>query len=839
MRLRFKKRRGSLLVLIFLLLSGMMLSACTAEDLRKVMPDLAEPVGLSEPDLSPAPEVSSEFTPASVEEPAPQPSPDPDAVLKASLRISEAMPSNQGMLLDEDGDSSDWLELKNIGPEPVSLKGCWLSDRKSRLTMWQFPDCQIESGGYVLVFCSGKNRTESEYHTDFSLSKNGGWIVLSSPSGKVLDAVEYEKTEKNRAIVFLDQDGLSCVPAMATRMATPGFSNSEEGYESFLADSDVHGALVINEAVTYNDSFPDLYGNTFDWVELKNTSSFSVSLDDYWISDDADNLQKCRLPSVTLAPGELSVVFCIGDSTAARLPVNSVRMGITGGEGLFLTERTGELSDRVFLYDVPLGGSIGRLDGKVGFWYSAEPSPGQPNRIGFRTVSAPPSASVSQGVYNSSDSFEVELLGDGNIYYTLDGSVPTVSSKRYTEPISVTANTVIRAVCDSENRLISEPRSFSYIVNQNDSLPVTSLVCDPVQMFGYGGVYTAARNLHVKQDADVSFFEPDGGSFQAGCSVELHGAHSRLAYQKKSFELKFASRYGGNLSYDLFGNGFVTEFRSLLLRGGSSVSLDTVRDSFASELMYQVCPEVFPQAVRYTAVYINGKYYGIYAWREAYSEQYFADHAGARPDEVIMLRAPLGAGELLDVLNFALTHHLGTKPEYDYVAEYLDLDSLASWMAIQAYFDNQDINGNIRYVKLSENGKWKLIAYDLDYSCLNDLPSWNTVLNTYQLGPVCRSLLNNTEFQELLLRKCAEFIANGFTAENIQALYDSMLQPLDDQTVQKDCACWGEDFAKWTRYRQAMRDHLSEYRTEQWLAGLQAITRTSNEQMARFFPDYW
>ena len=105
---------------------------------------------------------------------------------------------------------------------------------------------------------------------------------------------------------------------------------------------------------------------------------------------------------------------------------------------------------------------------------------------------------------------------------------------------------------------------------------------------------------------------------------------------------------------DINGDGSVTEFHSLLLRGGSMADLDLVRDSFASRLMIAVCPELYPQNVRYTSVYINGEYYGIYAWREAYSEQYFGEHTGTETDEVTLARGPVTDGELWDLINYII-----------------------------------------------------------------------------------------------------------------------------------------------------------------------------------------
>ncbi len=756
-----------------------------------------------------------------------------------SLRISEAMPSNKDCVFDEDGQSSDWVELANLGEKPLSLQDYWISNRGDEPFLWQLPDIQLDAGDRIFLFCSGKDRAEGEFHTNFTLSKNGGKIIISSTSGMLLDEVEYPQMEKDKSICYLSGDELSIENGRITRMPTPGFPNSDKGYEDYLTSSDHHGALVIQEAVSYNDTFHEKPGKFYDWIELKNISDETIVLSEYYLSDQSDNLKKTHLPDAQLKPGELFLVFCSGNSALTSADYFHADFAIGTEEHLYVSDSAGVISDRLFLHDVPLYGSIGRLDDCSGFWYFSNPTPGKDNRNGFRNISDQPSASIAEGVYQGMEGLEIVLSGNGDIYYTLDGSVPDSTDRKYEEPINVKKTTIIRAVCMEENKLSSAPATFSYILNENDTLPVTSLVCEPKEMFGYGGVYSAPRLLDAKCDAQVSFFDTNDDGFTAACSAELHGAHSRTAFHKKSFELKFASRYGGDVEYDLFGDGIRTRFSSLLLRGGSSANLDTVRDCFASKLMVKYCPWLYPQNLRYTAVYINGEYYGIYAWREAYSEQYFADHTGMSEEGITMARGPVSGGELFQLLNDIGKRSISSDTDYQKVAERLDLTSLAGWMAIQSYFDNQDINGNIRYVKLSDGGKWQLIAYDLDYSCLDTTTGWDTVLATYQLGSVCRSLLANQNFRKLLLDTCAELYHSGFTTAEILASYDEMLEPLDDDSVQKDCRRWGDDFGKWLKYEKAMRDHLSDPRMADWLAGLKSLTKASVEEMHEYFPEYY
>ena len=48
-------------------------------------------------------------------------------------------PLGPGGLLDDDGDSSDWIELHNPTDGAIDLKGWYLTDDPNDLTRWRFP----------------------------------------------------------------------------------------------------------------------------------------------------------------------------------------------------------------------------------------------------------------------------------------------------------------------------------------------------------------------------------------------------------------------------------------------------------------------------------------------------------------------------------------------------------------------------------------------------------------------------------------------------------------------------------------------------------------------------
>ena len=99
--------------------------------------------------------------------------------------ISEFMAANNGVVQDEDGDNSDWIEIHNAGTTALSLGNWCLTDTAANLTRWRFPSTNIAANGYLLVFASGKNRRVpgAPLHTDFKLASSGGYLGLIKPDG--------------------------------------------------------------------------------------------------------------------------------------------------------------------------------------------------------------------------------------------------------------------------------------------------------------------------------------------------------------------------------------------------------------------------------------------------------------------------------------------------------------------------------------------------------------------------------------------------------------------------------------------------------------------------------
>jgi hypothetical protein len=109
-----------------------------------------------------------------------------DSIPRPTFVISEIQASNWETLADADGDFSDWIEIYNPSSEPQVLTGWYITDDFEELTKWKFPGIELEGGGFIVVFASGKNRNQflDDLHTNFKLDERGEYLALVDPSGQ-------------------------------------------------------------------------------------------------------------------------------------------------------------------------------------------------------------------------------------------------------------------------------------------------------------------------------------------------------------------------------------------------------------------------------------------------------------------------------------------------------------------------------------------------------------------------------------------------------------------------------------------------------------------------------
>lgn len=732
---------------------------------------------------------TSDEAPASIEPAAP-----------AGVVISEAMSSNKATLALPDGSFPDWIELHNLSAEPAALEGCALRCGKS---VWPLPGGTLEPGEYRLVPCSRTPSPDGDaWHASFAVSKGGEKLALLGPGGEPLDEVELPALESDTSWARGEDGRFSlCL------RPTPGFENSEEGLLSFQESlAAPHDSLAISEVMSYNEWHLPVPGELetlyFDWVEVTNFSKSTLRLQDYYLSDSAGEPRAYRLPEGELGPGESALILCGEGSGEAPFALDS------GGDTLYLTHRDGTLSDYVAFGKIPLGCSYGREKGKNGFFFFAEPSPGEKNSGGVRFTGEKPQAIQPDGVFDGVESVRVDLTAPGLIRYTLDGSVPTADSPLYTGPITLRSTCVVRAVSFEDGHLPSAPLSLSYILNEEHSLPVVSIVCEPSDLFDLpDGIY-ANPTLRTEKPGSVMFYDGEE-RFSIDCGVKLHGATSRTEQAKKSFKLCFRDRYEGRLEHDLFSNG-VLEFKSILVRAAQEGAFTTLlRDSLLHRLSMEAFPGLPAQDSRFAVLYLNGQYWGVYDIREAHSTTHYAQHYGCDEDTVSQWKQAWPYDSLPDeIYREAMEVPVWDDEVYQAVCGHFDMDSVIAWYVMQAYSGNFDMHSpNMRFYYTEEDQMLRFALVDLDFGMFRNLELSSLLYLSYAYTQMLTRLLTNAAFRERLLSTFAETMAGPLSEEHVLALLDSLADELRPEMA-RDYARWGLPVQQWENSIESVREYF-------------------------------
>ncbi len=742
------------------------------------------------------------------------------------LRISEVMVKNKASLPDEHGVFSDWIELENAGTEPVDLSGWSLSDRAGVQLLFLSPRI-LQPGEFTVVFCSGDS---------FSLSE-GETLFLFSPDAQTVDSLFCSDGTSDRSLAR-QEDG----SFRSTDWISPGWPNTAAGYESFCSLRTHPEPLCITEVVVRN---PDkqLYWSDedfYDWVEIRNVSDEAVQLEGYMLSDDAGLPDRWIFPELSVAPGECIVILCSEDrvqeewmapALTASFSLDSQR------DQLYLRNPDGVLLDYVALHGIPAGGSMGREKGREGFLYYSLTTPFAENSGGKRRVSEAPAVLEGDGVFNGRESVTVRFGAPGEIRYEFGGPVPTGYSPLYIEPLALTQTGVVRARAWEDDALPSDPATCTVILNEGHSLPVLSLAIGDV--WGFQSAYNE-QDREPEFAANLALYDGER-VFSRLCGVGLRG-WSSLTLPKKSLGVVFRGCYGGDLEANLFDNG-ITSFHSLSIRGGQDYPFSIFRNELCQDLCLEASPYVLSQASRFCVLYLNGEYWGIYCLKEDISRSYYASHAGVSKTSVTNLRGPVPIDTDLyrEVIEFSWMNDLREEENYRHICERMDMDSLVDWFLLESWSNNNDIQGNVRYMRSPENGnRWQMVFYDLDWTLGLGVPFSALMAGEAHTGEqmymLIRYLALNPDFRARALERYSEMIRGPLSDEHVLSMIDGYVALLASE-VPRDHERWGQALNEWEynvdQLRSRIADSWADY-TVYWLCYYLSVDEAERAQYFGF-----
>lgn len=229
-----------------------------------------------------------------------------------AIAVNEFLPNPIGS--DTEG---EFIELKNVGDEEVSLAGWRVDDEERGSGAYVIPGgTVIEPGGLVVFWRS---------ETGLALNNEGDQVRLFSPDGEAKSSQQYNESVAEGVARARDEEG---VWAWSTT-PTPGEENVITQPEEEETEDGEGEDATYSDAIVINEFLPNPKGSDADgeFVELKNTGSEEVSLAGWRLDDEEGGSSPYKIPAgVSLVGGDYYVFWRADTKLAFNNDGDEVRL---------------------------------------------------------------------------------------------------------------------------------------------------------------------------------------------------------------------------------------------------------------------------------------------------------------------------------------------------------------------------------------------------------------------------------------------------------------------------------------------------------------------------------
>ncbi len=619
--------------------------------------------------------------------------------------------------------------------------------------------------------------------------------------------------------------------------------------------------VVIHELVASNvQGLLDADEESSDWLELRNLDSDPVDLAGWGLSDDDGDSLQWVFPSLVLDPDEIVLVFASGkESQSEELHANfsidafDAQASLAGPEGCIVDQ----IGPGRLYADI----SYGRTQEDAGTWgYFMEPTPGLKNDSESRPGFAPtPELSPQPGFYDDAVTVSASCeSSSATLRLTFDGAAPSEDSELYEAPFEVTGAlqpAVVRARAWMDGLWPSRIATATYSSDPTileDDLKVVSLVVDPFDLYDEEtGIYAYGPPDYTsyypyfganfwedwERDAHIQIWEPDGSLvIDQDAGVKIHGGYT-VAFNQKSFRILARSGYGPDtLAYKFFPNDDLDAFEIIVLEGAGDWCPTHTENAVVPVLFRDQdgvrFPSIDAQAWEPTVVYLNGQFWGLYAFREKLDEHFIEARHGADPDNLDRIectadgtadwwRIQQGDWVAFDELNeFAAQNDLSDPEAWAEFKTMVDIENMASAVLAQGYWGNTDWwDNNLRmWRERKEEGPFRHMIFDFSHSW----PSYTYDHFGVSVGwsgdglPIANAL-QNEEFRVLLANQASDFLNTNLAVENALPRVDEMHARIEPVIA--------DQYATWCGQPKTYWDSLVLY-SRQFVQERPAILRT-------------
>jgi len=777
-------------------------------------------------------------------------------VLGQTIQINEIVSTNGTVLYDEDGDTPDWFELYNTSGQEINLNGYGITDDPSDLSMWVFPSIVLEPNGFLVIFASDKNRKDLVVEWDAVINWGDSWSYWPGTSAPISNwddpgtdisnwstgpsGFGYGDNDDNTNLgqiisVFTRKTFQIDDPTMITKALF--HIDYDDGYIAYLNGEEFsrRNMGAPNTQVYYNETTTglheaEIYSGGFPEEISIDLNEFPIVTGDNTLAVEVHNYNTSSsdlscIPFLTLGynseidnatePHQLMVLPNSYLHTNFKLSSN--------GEDLILSDQEENVLDSIFTGTLETDMSFGRYFESSSWVLFAEPTPGSSNSTSsYAGALSPIEFSMASGFYNQGQ-ISVELSTpdeSATIYFTTDGTTPTMDDFNYGYSIPLTSTTVIRARAFLNGWLPSETESKTYIFGEDEAegLPVVFLSTDPSTFFDEDtGMYVMGPNASWdfpyfganfwedwERSIHFEILETDGSGYAANAGVKIFGGWSR-AFPQKSFSIFSRSYYGpSTFDYGLFPDSGIDNYEAFILRNsGNDWESTMLRDGFITSLTNNL--NIDHQQYRPAVLYLNGEFWGIQNIREKVNEHFLASHHLINAENIDLLDIQ-GVNEenivhgtnidYVNLLDYLENQDMGDPIVQNALEQWIDIESYMSYQAFQIFIDNRDWPGNnIKFWRDHRvGGKWRWILYDTDFG----FSIWESNAYTYNTlsfalnpnGPgwpnppwstfLFRRLMDNDHFKHSFINIYCDLLNTVFQPNYLISHLDSIANNIEE-----------------------------------------------------------
>lgn len=573
-----------------------------------------------------------------------------------------------------------------------------------------------------------------------------------------------------------------------------------------LMASQTFASVHINEIMVRNTSFKVNENFNFEgWVELYNSGAEEVDLRNCFFSNSASNIYMWQNQSndCTIAPKSY-VIFYFDELDKGNHA--SFKLDSDGGT-LVLADGSGNILDKVTYPKPYRNASYGRTEdggNTLSFLTTPTMNESNSNAKAASGQTAAPQFSKAGGFYSGQQTITITAEDNSaKIYYTTDGKEPTTQSSLYSSPININTTTPLRAIAVINGEVSSDVTTATYFIGVNDipmNVKVISLVTDRDYVYGDElGALVVGRNgstvpstcgamdrtANYMNDWDRPcnfelFDEQKNEQVNQEVKIGAFGACSRTK-SIKSIAVKANKACGKNkIDYTLFREKPALKWKSLVLRNsGNDFGRMLFRDGYIQTLAASGM-DLDHQAYEPVVVFMNGEYYAMLGMRERTNKDFVYSNYGLKEEDFCINATSISNPSICD--NYNEVKNLGNA-SFDKIDETIDVDEFLNYVLTEIYIFNKDwADNNNKAWKRNENGKWRWILYDTEYS--TSLYEENMTGNGFtNLSKVSfySDIIKNTEMKRRLMTKLVAHAGTTFGEDHTAYVLDSMMNILNKE----------------------------------------------------------